>query len=764
MNAYMRGKTATQTKSARLATIARTHTSGLCALGLALVPAYASAQQTAGQSARGALESGDIIVTAQKREERLRDVPVPVTAVSASTLIDQNQTRAQDFFSNVPGVNVQFQNNRAQLAIRGITTSPASGNPVVGFTIDDVPYGSSIGQGGLFGAAPDLDPAELERIEVLRGPQGTLYGASSIGGLVKYITKSPNTDGISGSIGAGANTVYSGGHELGYNIHGAINVPLGDTFAVRASALTRKDPGYINNVLTGKKNVNSSRVTSGRLSALWKPSETFSVKLGALYQNTDVFRRNTADTRLGSPYLQNDQFGTGRGNYKIQFYDATLTADLGGMTLTSVSGYSASDNFHYADFTASPITPFVYNLAFPAYTDFGNVFYNTHTSKKLSQELRLSGSVGQAIEWIAGGFYTHEQNNYRSIGTATDPTNGNIYGVVGRWRNNLTFEEYAAFGNITARVSEQFDVQFGARYSENRQNMNQVSRIQLDLATFGIAPDRYVSGKAKGHSFTYQVTPRFKPSPDHMIYGRLATGYRPGGPNPNCDNGTEFVPCQFRPDKVVNYELGAKGDLVGPALSYDVSIYSIDWKDLQQTQVSSSGTFTFNSNVGKARSRGVEFALESRPTSGLTLALWGAYNDAQLRDSFPVTAVYAAAGDRLPFSSRYSGRFSASYEAPITDDVTGLIGAAATYVGNREGEFVPTQAEAALREKYPSYVQVNLNASVMTEGWKLNVYVQNLTNKAGVTGGGYNNQTNFNRYWLNYTQPRTVGLSIEKTF
>lgn len=756
----MRGKLAARKKVIRLVTMGWKHSSGLAALGLALAPAYALAQQ----AARDSSGNGDIIVTAQKREERLKDVPVPVTAVSASDLLDQNQVRAQDFFSNVPGVNLQFQNNRAQLAIRGITTSPTSGNPVVGFAIDDVPYGSSIGQGGLFGAAPDLDPTELERIEVLRGPQGTLYGASSIGGLVKYVTKSPDTERLSGSVGAGTNLVYSGGQKLGYNLHGGLNVPLGETFAVRASASTRKDAGYIDNVLTGKKNVNSVKAITGRLSALWKPSETLSIKLGALYQNTEVFGRNNADTRLGSPYLQSDQFGTGPGTYKLQFYDATVTADLGAVTLTSVSGYSDTANLHYADFTASPITPFVYHLAFPAYTDFGNVFYNTHTSRKLSQEFRLSGSAGQGIDWIAGVFYTDEQNNYRSIGTATDPTNGDIYGVVGRWRNNLSFKEHAAFANVVARISEKFDVQFGARYSENRQNMNQVSRIQLDPATFGIAEDNFVSGKAKGHAFTYHISPRFKPSPDHMLYARLATGYRPGGPNPNCDVTTEVIPCQFRPDRVVNYELGAKGDLLGRVLSYDFSVYYIDWKDLQQNQVSSSGTFVFNSNVGTARSTGVELALEARPTDGLTIAAWGAYNDAKLRESFPATAVYAAKGDRLPFSSRYSGRFSATYEAPITGDLNGLIGASVTYVGNRQGEFVPTAAEAGLREKYPSYAQVNANASIMNDDWKVNVYVQNLFNKAGVTGGGYNNQSNFNRYWLNYTQPRTVGISVDRTF
>ncbi|CAN5394119.1 TonB-dependent receptor [soil metagenome] len=761
MNAYMRGKTATQTNSARLATIARTHTSGLCALGLALVPAYASAQQTAGQSARGALESGDIIVTAQKREERLRDVPVPVTAVSASTLIDQNQTRAQDFFSNVPGVNVQFQNNRARLTIRGITTSPVTGNPVIGYTVDDAPYGSSTGQSGLFGSAPDLDPSDLERIEVLRGPQGTLYGASSIGGLVKYITTDPDLKEVRGTVAVGTNTIRGAGQALGYNVRGAINLPLGETFAIRASAFTRHDPGYIDNVVSGEKNVNSGTATGGRLSALWKPSETFSVKLGALYQNRDVFGSSNVDPRLGfgSGFLQADEIGAGHGNGKQQQYSAVINAGFGGVDLTSVTAYSRSTNYDLVDNTASGLTGFLFPLVYPqANGEFGNVLRKGYGLKKFSQEMRLAGSVGGAFDWIVGGFYTHEKIDYTLHPNATNPNTGAVYGIPLIWVDDLTFKEYAVFGNMTARLSDTFDVQFGARYSKNRQTLT-----HREWITF--APDSeyaysIVSPRSKGNSFTFQVTPRLKLSVDHMIYARLATGYRPGGPNAVCDPGV--LPCQFDPDKVINYELGAKGELLGQALSYDLSLYNIDWKDIQITQ--RIGAFSFGTNGGKARSRGVEIALESRPVDGLTLAVWGAYNDAILRESFVTSLLYTAKGDRLPFSSRYSGRFSFNYEAPLTGEATGSIGASVAYIGNRKGEFVDTEQTAPLRQTYPSYMEVGMTAGVKWDDWKVSFFVQNLTNRRGVAGGGYLNQTSQNPNWFYYIQPRTVGLSIEKQF
>src|SRR5262249_3124162 len=154
------------------------------------------------------------------------------------------------------------------------------------------PFGSSAGLAGLFGVAPDLDPSDLARIEVLRGPQGTLYGASSIGGLVKYVTVDPSADRVSGTAGADAHIIY-GGHVPGYNIRGSINIPLGETIAVRASTFTRQDAGYIDNAVTGKPGVNKSEVVGGRLSALWRPSDTLSVKLGALYQDSKSLGRGS---------------------------------------------------------------------------------------------------------------------------------------------------------------------------------------------------------------------------------------------------------------------------------------------------------------------------------------------------------------------------------------------------------------------------------------------------------------------------------------
>lgn len=726
-----------------------------------LVAAVASTSMAHGQEDRSAAGGGlnsDIIVTAQKREERLQDVPVPVSAVTADTLLEQNQLKAQDFFSSVPGLNLQFQNNRANLSIRGITTGPATGNPVVGYTIDDVPYGSSAGLAGLFGSAPDLDPSELARIEVLRGPQGTLYGASSMGGLVKYVTVDPSTREFSGTIGGGLNSIRGSGDDIGYNLRGAVNVPISPSLAVRASAFTREDPGYLDNIVTGRRNVNKVRVSGGRLSALWKPSSDFSLKLSALIQDRKIFGSANVDSSTGSLYQQTDQFGTGPSRWKNQAYSAVLTASIGNSELTALTGYSINDNYDTVDFSAAPLTglwPDVYPN--PQVAAWATTLRQEYRVKKFSQEVRVATPITDSIDWIVGGFFTHEATKYAIITYATDASNGDVYGLPIVWRDNLTFKEYAGFTNLTVQLSDRFDLQGGLRYSENRQLLN-----HREFTFFGPPDGLFSNPRSKGHALTYHFTPRFKISPDHMIYGRIATGYRPGGPNATCDVG---IPCSYRPDKTVNYEIGAKGDLLDRSLSYDLSFYLIDWKDIQVTQVAPSGTFNYNANANRARSRGIEASFEAHPAEGLTLTAWGAYTDATLREDFTtLSAVYAAKGDRLPYSSRWSGRASANQEFPLGGDVTAFANIAVSYVGLRKGEFVPSAAQAALRQTYPAYTQFDLNGGIKGESWRVNLFVQNLTDKRGVTGGGFNNQTTFNPLWFNYTQPRTIGINVEKRF
>src|SRR5581483_5488141 len=210
--------------------------------------------------------------------------------------------------------------------------------------------------------------------------------------------------------------------------------------------------------------------------------------------------------------------------------------------------------------------------------------------------------------------------------------------------------------------------------------------------------------------FTYLVTPRYKISPDLMVYARLASGYRPGGNN---GEATAFnLPLTFKPDKTQNYELGLKGSLFGRTLSYDASVYYIDWKDVQLEQIDPVSGIGFFTNGGKARSDGVELSLLSNPLKGLTLAATAAYNNAELTQDIPLAAGFALAGDRLPFSAKFAATFAADQEVALTDQLTGFAGTTIAYTDSRFGSFVnPTSTTPfvpGVRSELPPYTTVDL--------------------------------------------------------
>lgn len=229
-----------------------------------------------------------------------------MSAITTDGLLESNQTRIQDYFAKIPGVNFASNVRGAPvIAIRGLVTGTDLVNPTVGIVIDDVPFGSSTGLGG-GDTTPDIDPSDLDRIEVLRGPQGTLYGASSLGGLVKYVTRAPSSAGMSGNLQMGISSVHNGA-DPGYNLRGSINIPVSDTLAVLVSGFTHQDPGYIDNPTLALKGVNEARSTGGRLSLAWKPTDNLSVRLSALYQQakTDGAGHIIVDPSLGD-LQQND--------------------------------------------------------------------------------------------------------------------------------------------------------------------------------------------------------------------------------------------------------------------------------------------------------------------------------------------------------------------------------------------------------------------------------------------------------------------------
>jgi iron complex outermembrane recepter protein len=704
------------------------------------------AESTAASAEKSVSIVEEVVVTAQKRIERLLEVPVPVSAIGADDLLEGNQLGLQDYFTRVPGLTFTTGNRSEPfVAIRGITTTPFA-NPTVGVTVDDVPYGpTSLRGGGLI--APDIDPSDLERVEVLRGPQGTLYGVSSLGGLIKYVTVDPSTSGFSARLQGGIASVHNG-DEMGYSARGSINVPISDSLAVRASGFARQESGYVDNPALGLDGVNEGDASGGRLSGLWKPSEAFSLKLAALYQerNTDgsglVFRLPGLGD-LQQSYVRD----AGWLRTKVEAYSATLWGKLGDVELTSLTGYNVNRIANSVD--TSPFFSGAANLNFGV---TGAPFLDDYKTNKLTQELRMVTFTGERLEWLLGGFYTKEEARNSATILAVDAATGRVAGVLGRDYYPTTYEEYAGFADVTVHFTDRFDVQIGARQSHNRQTLSEVTSGPV-FGAGAVTPRISLTDDP----FTYLVTPRFKVSPDLMVYARFASGYRAGVINPNSFNFPN-LPTGADHDTTQNYELGVKGSVMDRLLSFDASLYYIEWKDIQLAFIASGGAGSYQTNGGRAKSQGLELSVEAHPWTGFSVLASAAWSDAQLSESFtPPNPLRGASGDRLPFSSRFSGNLSVDQEFPLSGSMTGFVGSSVSYVGDRIGLF---QA-GPVRQDYPAYTQVDLRAGLEFASWTASFFVNNVDDERGVLGGGLGG---INPAAFIYIQPRTAGLSISKVF
>ena len=711
-----------------------------------------SASETSGLS--------EIIVTAEKRSERIQEVPVPVTSLDANQLVENNQVRFEDYYSSVPGLSFAPNEQNNFLAIRGISTGGYT-NPTVGIVIDDVPFGGSTARGG-GQVMPDIDPGDLARIEVLRGPQGTLYGASSMGGLLKFVTIDPSTDAVSGRVQAGVSDVHNAG-QPGYNVRASLNVPLNDTLAMTVSGFTRVDPGYIDNPVYHLDGVNETKVMGGRVALLWLPSDVVTVKLGALYQDSRLEGSPQISLLPGLGDLQQSFLpGGGWQDTDIQSYSAKVTVKLGGVDLASITGYNI-DNYYINDdytFGVGSLVP----LVLPGVAVAGTPIEQSNSTHKFTQEIRLSSSIGKQFDWLVGGFYTRE--TYEGLG-------GNVYGVTPEFQQlpaaedllNLgtyteTYTEYAGFADLTYHFTDRFDVQVGGRESQIKQ-VNGGAGVTSGLFVplfYGATSPLYVAPNpvAKNDAFTYLLTPRFRLSSDLMLYARLASGYRAGG-----SNGSDPVPptpAQYGSDKTQNYEIGVKGDFLDRKLSVDASVYYIDWTGIQLTLVNPTNEINYIVNGTSAKSEGVELAVESRPLTGLMIAAWAAYDDAALTQNLPAgSSAYGVAGNRLPLSPRISAHLSLKQDFPLWNKVTGFVGGSIDYIGNREGLFVSTPERAY----YAPYARADVLSGVRFDSWTANLYANNVTDRRGVLGGGIGM---FPPFSYNIIQPRTIGLDVIKKF
>lgn len=697
----------------------------------------------------------EIVVTAQKREERLQDVPVSISVISGEQLVETGAVQLLDIAPYIPGFQVDNTGSpgRSTMALRGIVPIPIGASASVSVHLDEAPVGSSTAYARAGSFTLDLLPYDIQRIEVLRGPQGTLYGASSIGGLVKYVTVSPSLDET--TVRAGTELFHiQDGSGLGYGAHALLNAPLAaDRVGLTMSAAYRKTPGWVDNVETGRRDQNEYDQLGGRLSLLWHASERLSARLSGIWQEID-----SDDNGTVIEDLDGQRIGDGRSNFNFRaepfrstfyFYSGTLDYDLGATSLTSITTYSRSDLLEITDLSRmfGALFPLLTGGAVPA----GITPFDTRIDLgKVTQELRLASQGAGRFEWLLGAFFTREWSAHDQLVNSFD-----MAGVPIDFLDPLAtvslpsrYREYAGFGNATFKVTERFDFGFGMRWARNDQRFRQIS-------AGAIVPEADDPGESSESVFTYSLSPQFHLSEDAMLYGRVATGYRPGGPNVTLPG----VPPTFDSDTVTSYEVGLKAMVFDHRLQFDIAAFYMDWDDIQ-VGITFGGVGGIG-NGPSARSQGVEASLVWLPVDGLTLGLTGAYTDARLTEDAP--DISGQDRDRLPRIPKWSGALTADYRFAVGRDAIASFGGG---LRNRGSRYSNVESNP-LAIEVPAYTALDLHAAVsFGDRWTLRAFARNVTDSdkpvtRSLSVDGLNTPTHISVVPL---QPRTVGLAVDISF
>lgn len=683
-----------------------------------------------------------VVVKAQKREQAAIDVPASVTAVDARRLSEAGATQLEDYSAQIPGMSIASNGGSTQVILRGISTGLSQAAPTTGIYIDEAPIGSTNNYAVGSGLVPDLDPAELEQVEVLKGPQGTVFGGGAMGGVMRYVTRLPDFDKFGGSFTLGANSVDHGGN--GHVARLALNLPVSDRFALRFSAFERKDAGYIDNPAAAAiyaveaEDINAVTNRGGRLAASWKINDTWRLDAFALSQKREADGATWVDLDRGTlqpmsgNYTHPIVIGE-EGSTELDVLNATLKGQLGSFDFTSSTTWQENDADARGDATPS------FGLYLALVTGdptFGVQQHQVVHTERFTQEFRLeNNALDDRLYYSLGMYYTDEKSTNRipsfdTISLLTGaPKTVFIPGTsipfpdqVAKARIDTTYRELSFFANATYTFNDTFDLQGGIRYGRDRQHFSQ------EYSGLIAAPGVFTEEDSENNKFQYLVTGRYHPSQNSSLYARLATGYRPGGPSaatPAVPNANYTVGS----DSLTSFELGWKTLAWDDRLSFEVAGFHTNWKDIIiQTSFGSTQYFV---NGGEAVSQGWEATLGLNPVDAFNVRGTIAYTDAHLTED---TAVLASPGvplgrdgDRLPFVAEWTGSLLADYSWHAFGNWTASLGGSVNYVGDRRSNY---SGRAGI--DVPSYTTVNANFSLQNEHWAVSLYGKNLNGSDGI--------------------------------
>jgi len=762
---------------------------GLFLASTALLASGAYAQETAGEQEAAAtqreVEGQEIVVTATKRLENLQDVPIAITAFSTKTLEDNQVQSFDDYAKMIPSLSVQALGpGAANVYFRGVASGENANHsaslPSVGTYLDEQPITTI--QGAL-----DLNIFDIERIEALAGPQGTLYGASSEAGTIRIITNKPDLSGTYGEVDVEVNNVAHG--DFGYTAEGFINTPLSENVAARVVAWYRRDGGYIDNI-PGTRTYPSSGITisnddpsdpkhdvaennyndvytyGARAALKIELNDNWTITPQIMGQSQTAYGSFSEESGLGK--LETMQFWYEKT--KDKWWQAALTVEgkIGNFDMTYAGAYmkrQIDGEFDYSD----------YSYFYDALAGYGAYWYDNDYNlidptqyivsddsfKKMSHELRFTSPVDKRFRVVAGLFYQKQKHNIEQNYIIDDladflvvpGTDSNIW-----LTKQLRIDrDYAAFGEMSFDVTPEVTLTAGGRYYKYKNSLEGFFGYNSSLdgdggyssnpiyycgnfgpSTVEGAPCNNVDKTTKDSGVVYRFNATWKPNEDMLLYATWSKGFRPGGIN---RRGT--LP-PYKPDFLINYEAGAKISF-GTGSHFNFAIYQEDWKDIQLSFLGANG-LTEIRNAGDARIRGIEMDLYLRLMRGLSWSTGAAYNDAKLRNDFCLianadfdctlpgpggeeNALLAEDGTRLPITAKWKLNSRLRYDWQLSGDMKAHVQAAVSYEGARNQDV--RDVENAILGKLDAYTLVDTSAGIVRGPWSVDLYVKNLFDVRG---------------------------------
>jgi len=757
-------------------------TSSLIALAVAAAPAAAQDRPSGGGRASSPAEdgrdideaTGDIIVTATRRNERLQDVPLSVTAFSQAELTEKGIVGFEGIARQTPGVVLnQASDNNARFTARGISTNGWGAGLQTTTTIylDELPL-STIGN------TVTLNPNlfDLERVEFLRGPQGTLFGSGSLSGALRILTRSPNLSKYDASalVDIGL-TPDGGGIRQRYNA--MVNVPLvNDRLALRVVGYYRDEEGYIDNLGTGVKNANRLKDWGGRATLLWKPTDRLSVKLLGSYEDSEP-----QDSSLTSPSLgDRKRYSSIPDRYtsKTQIYNGTIDYQFDGAHLTSSSTYSIADGDFDVDLAGTFATGVPISQAIPFYLD------DNYRQRTFVQETRIASDAGGRFDWVIGGFYLHRNLDLdgRNLSNAAFLAARRITGLpdatFSRFGSISRTYELAGFGELSYHLTDRLTATGGIRYGKYGGTVDTKAGFNTAYFTYALlgfagplaltaspaGTTRYPSaGKA-----SWKASLSYKPSSSLTTYATVSTGYRTpvyngrAGSVSTVDQNDLVIPAGAGSDNLTNYELGLKGRWLGGKLTANLAAYYIDWRNIQVQANRQSDSVQFATNVGRAASKGIEAEITFSPARGLLFGLNGSLNEAKVTQLSAQEAAISGAVDGARLASPHlQGAFFGSYDYNMGGGARGFTGFQLQHVGSFPNGFPNTPGKpgvvSPLYDNTDAYTYLNLQTGVTLRDLTVTFYMENVGNSRATT---YIHPEAFvySRYAI--LRPRTFGVRI----